>query len=233
MRVAIVDDEIIFRKQIQQALAEILDIQRYTIEMFESGDDLINSQRKFDIVLMDIEMPGINGFEAARRYKMIEPESIIIILTTHSELMEYGYMVNVFRYIEKSRIEERLSEAIRSGIKLINRKRKVSLGLKGYGEVSIPVKSIIYIETVNRKTIIHTAKESFTCTEKMDVIEQKLEDKGFFGCHRGIVISLDNVVDYDNYSIRMSNNDMVLLSVRKVKPFKDAYMKRKFEYANS
>ena len=130
-------------------------------------------------------------------------------------------------------MEDRLSEAINSAIKLINGKRKVSLILKGYGEVSIPVKSIIYIETLNRKTILHTANESFTCTEKMDVIEQKLENKGFFRCHRGIVISLDNVIDYDNYSIRMSNNEMVLLSVRKVKPFKDAYLKRKFEFANS
>lgn len=233
MRVAIVDDEIIFRKQIEQALTEILDNQIYTIDKFESGDELISSKGKYDIVLMDIEMPGINGLEAARRYNIIEPESIIIILTTHSELMEYGYMANVFRYIEKSRMEDRLSEAINSAIKLINGKRKVSLILKGYGEVSIPVKSIIYIETLNRKTILHTANESFACTEKMDVIEQKLENKGFFRCHRGIVISLDNVIDYDNYSIRMSNNEMVLLSVRKVKPFKDAYLKRKFEFANS
>ena len=70
MRVAIVDDEIIFRKQIEQALTEILDNQIYTIDKFESGDELISSKGKYDIVLMDIEMPGINGIYVLRKLRM-------------------------------------------------------------------------------------------------------------------------------------------------------------------
>jgi DNA-binding NarL/FixJ family response regulator len=85
IRVIIADDHPVVRAGIKQVLSESAEIQ-VTAEM-GSGEALIEEVRKndYDVVLLDITMPGIGGLETLKRLKALKPELPVLMLSVHSE----------------------------------------------------------------------------------------------------------------------------------------------------
>lgn len=63
------------------------------------------SEKMYDIVFLDVEMPKMNGMELAREIRSKMPWAIILFLTSHSEFAPDGYRVQALRYITKSRLD--------------------------------------------------------------------------------------------------------------------------------
>lgn len=95
MNIAIVDDESCWRETAQKV------INNYTgdkdrIEMFSSGMEFLKKDKYYDVVIMDVEMPDLNGFETITEYNKSNKNSIVIILTTHLDCARQGFLVNAF-----------------------------------------------------------------------------------------------------------------------------------------
>ena len=110
MNIAIVDDESCWRETAQKV------INNYTgdkdrIEMFSSGMEFLKKDKYYDVVIMDVEMPDLNGFETITEYNKSNKNSIVIILTTHLDCARQGFLVNAFRYIDKLNMQNELEEA--------------------------------------------------------------------------------------------------------------------------
>jgi two-component system response regulator HydG len=80
--VLVVDD----LKSVRRALGGILGDEGYKVVLAEDGYQAIEAARKtpFDLVFMDIKMPGINGVQAFREIKKIDPEAVVIMMTAYS-----------------------------------------------------------------------------------------------------------------------------------------------------
>ena len=111
MKIAIVDDDLKWRNLASDV------VKGYTektdkIDTFESGVEFIKNNGEYNVVLMDVDMPEMDGFETIMNYKEQYSESIIIILTTHLNCARKGYLVDAFRYVDKTKMkeEERLIE---------------------------------------------------------------------------------------------------------------------------
>ncbi|MCI5936760.1 MAG: response regulator [Eubacterium sp.] len=111
IQVAIVDDEKIWREEIEKTIKDRFPTSHLTVTVFTSGEELLRDERKFDVVLMDIELQGMDGFSALSEYRRENGQAIFIILTTHVELSREGYKVEAFRYVDKFHMEE-MEEAI-------------------------------------------------------------------------------------------------------------------------
>lgn len=85
IRVMLVDDHDLIRYGLRRLLGDQSGID--VVEEASSGEQALEKIRKTetDVILMDINMPGIGGFEATSRISQIHPESRIIVLTVHSE----------------------------------------------------------------------------------------------------------------------------------------------------
>ncbi|MBW2345116.1 MAG: response regulator [Deltaproteobacteria bacterium] len=81
-RVLIVDDE----KEFVEALAERLTIRDYDVTTSLSGDDAVEKMKKynFDVIILDVAMPGMDGIETLREIKMMKPLTEVIMLTGHA-----------------------------------------------------------------------------------------------------------------------------------------------------
>jgi len=82
LHVLIVDDDI----ELTEALADVLELSAVTVSVANSGEqalDLLQRQR-FDCVLMDIMMPGLNGVETLKRARELSPGSVILLMTAYS-----------------------------------------------------------------------------------------------------------------------------------------------------
>ena len=82
MKIAIVDDEEKWRNLASDVVKSYTD-ESDKIEVFSSGVEFLKRNVEYNIVLMDIDMPQMDGFETIINYKERYSESIIIILTTH------------------------------------------------------------------------------------------------------------------------------------------------------
>ena len=75
MNAAICDDDIIFLKRFKAQLADIFDFyeNEYKIYLYRSGEDILKAveNTSFDIIFLDIDMPGINGKDTARKLRKI------------------------------------------------------------------------------------------------------------------------------------------------------------------
>lgn len=115
MKVIITDDHPIVRKGIYQMLEECTDID--SIDEASEGSELISKMMKndYDVVLLDISMPGRNGLEILKEIKSIKPKTAVLMLSSHPEEQ---YAVRALKlgasgYLTKASLPEELITAIR------------------------------------------------------------------------------------------------------------------------
>lgn len=230
MRIAVVDDE---RKWIEEIL-KVLQKQVESvdnIDIYESGVDFLNNNKEYDVVLMDVQMDIKDGFATIEEYSREFPDSINIFLTTQLDLARRGYLVDAFRYIDKSNMDEEIEEAFIK-IREINKKNKQSLiGVKGDTIKNIFIKDIMYIDTFERNSLIHTDEEKYRCDKKINDLEKELEQFGFYRCHKSFLINLGKVEKLDKEFAYFPNGEKAYLSVRRYTETKKKYISERKKYA--
>ena len=115
--IAICEDEKKYAEYIRDFVAEVIpDVQ---ITYFSDAENFYDSikHKKYDLYLLDIEMPKKNGIEIAREIRNYYKKTIIIFLTNYEEYVYDGYEVNAFRYIPKPLVKEKLKPALESAYK--------------------------------------------------------------------------------------------------------------------
>lgn len=116
MNIAIVDDEPVFLKQLHNRLRE-MKLPDCEIHEFTSGRDLLSFYVKgmYEVIILDVEMPDLNGLQTAERIRQIDNSVIISFLTNYAEFAVQGYDVGAFRYILKNQPELSIIENSATG----------------------------------------------------------------------------------------------------------------------
>ena len=83
-QILIVDDE----KSIRESLQDILELEGYSVESVGSGEDALEilNEEKYDLILLDLKLPGINGVEVMHQANLLHSSTRIIVLTGHGSL---------------------------------------------------------------------------------------------------------------------------------------------------
>jgi two-component system response regulator AtoC len=106
MRIAVIDDESIVRNRLQTALEK----QGYTVSCYASGEDLLsNLQDSFDLVFLDMMLPGMNGIEALKHIKSRSADTEVILITGYASIdsVVEAIKLGAFHYLAKPlRLEE-------------------------------------------------------------------------------------------------------------------------------
>ena len=115
IRVILADDQLLLRESISYLLENDQEIQ--VVGMCETGNDAIELCKKYtpDVILMDIEMPGMNGVQATKIIKNQFPDTKVIILTTFENpdhIME-SFVNNADGYLVKNISHKDLTRSIK------------------------------------------------------------------------------------------------------------------------
>ncbi len=101
MRVAVVDDEPIVRTRLQKALSK----EGYSVEVYGSGEDLLRAREScpWDLVFLDVKLPGINGIEVLREVKSRYSETEVILITGYPSIDSIieAVKLGAFHYVAK------------------------------------------------------------------------------------------------------------------------------------
>ena len=146
MRIAICDDEEIYRIELKTVLDKLLINVDYNIDTFDDGRQLMESFNKtpYDLVFLDIEMPAVDGITLAKSIRSKSENVFIVFLTGHIEYALEGYEVNALRYLTKPVDIDKLKEVIRYIQEKQGSARQLIIREDGE-EILIDINDVIYI----------------------------------------------------------------------------------------
>lgn len=181
------------------------------------------------VVWLDIEMPGINGIEAARQLLQKYPQIALVFCTAYPEHALQAFAVHAVDYILKPINEERVKDTIRRMYERYSyhqtpAENPSAAGLwleLGSERILINPREIIYIENRKPKLLVKTKRDIYFVKGKLKTLESKLGSLGFFRCHRGYLVNLqqvDKIVPYGyTYELILRSGDSILLSRQREK----------------
>lgn len=226
MKIAICDDD----WHMQQTLRLFIDQTYQDLDMlvdgFTSGEALLAAVQKqsqpYQLILLDIEMRGIDGIETAKRLRKILPDCYIIFITSHDEFALTGYEVAAFRYLVKPVQPEKLTEAI-SAVRA-ELSDHITLHVEdGPVEALLRVKDIYYIEAQDKRVRVVLKDTTFSDRRGIDEIERALAGEDFFRVHRSYLINFRYVARLDKNEILLVSGEQIPLSRLRKKAFKNAF----------
>ena len=223
MRIAVCDDEELFRIEFKSVLDKVLINAEYDIDTFSGGSSLYEAFLKnpFDLVFLDIEMPGIDGITLAKRLRAVSENVQIVFLTSHIEYALEGYEVNALRYLVKPVDMNKLSEVLKYIQDKKNNSRQIMIKQEGE-DIVIDISDIIYMESMDKNVRIVTSKSEYITRYNISDYEEELKNSGFLRIHRGYLISLSKVKKIVKNDVVMDGDISLPVSRSNIKPLKDA-----------
>jgi DNA-binding LytR/AlgR family response regulator len=200
----------------------------FEIYSFRNGEDLLASGKNFDILFLDIEMPKIDGFQAAEKMNEKNDELIIIFLTGYTERFQRAFKVNAFRYLIKPIALKEFNEALSDALDRFFSRRKIIVDDDGRN-VFINDGKIIYIESIGDKSVIYTEKDGSLVSRKtLKHWLGVLEPVRFIQAHKSYIVSFEHIRSLDKTSAIMTNGAEIPISARSARQVRagmDEYVK--------
>lgn len=160
-----------------------------------------------DIIFMDIDMPGLNGMDAAKRLREFNTTSCLIFVTCMAQYALEGYSVSAFDFIVKPLSYERFCLKLKKAIRHVDMNPKVYIDVhEETGIRRIPVDSVGYVEVAGHHLMVHTADSVTDFCGSLKNLEPMLPSC-FVRINRCYIVNL-------NYITQISNDDTTVLGDR-------------------
>ncbi len=179
-------------------------------------------QKNFDILLLDIEMPSMNGVDLAKRIRR-ENDAVQIVFTTgYSDYIAEGYEVAALHYLIKPVSSEKLESVLdHAAIKI--KKNEKSLFLSVAGEMfRIPVYEIQYLEVRQNYVTVH-AKKDYTIKKTLGEFERDLDER-FYRMGRSYLLNLTYIDKITKDRVFLSNGTVIPLPRGQYGPLIQAFI---------
>ena len=236
MRIGICDDCKIFLEQAKSAvLSRYGNLPDFFAETFEDGAALIkaHSSNPFDIILLDVVMPLLNGIEAANEIRQNDKGVKIVFLTSSAEFAVDSYSVKASNYLMKPIVPEKLFECLDEIFEEIQKSSR-SITIKSKSNFfRIELEKIEYIEAQNKHVLFSLSDgSSFLADEPFYAFENKLLLRdGFFKCGRSYIVNIHKCISFNQKEVTMSSGYRIPISRGYNKDFEEAYFSVFFEKA--
>ena len=223
MKAAICDDESYWRETLTDCLKEYS--KKHHIDIFfdyySDGASLIKCSDKYDIIFMDFQMNDLNGIETARQIRKTNNDCIIIFVSAFPNAALDTFEVNAFRFLAKPIDREKLFRSLDDYLK--SEKSNFLILNTHNGTIKIRESEIIFCESMQKHTIIHTANEAHEISTNLREIENKLSKDKFFRCHKAYIASIYHIRSHNNTDIIFDNGAKAYISRRYLSDFRSAF----------
>lgn len=195
----------------------------FQITHYDNGEDLVERYRpEFDLLLLDVEMPFMDGMTAAGHIRQIDPEVVIVFVTNLAQYAIQGYSVNALDYILKPLNYFSFSQHLTRALRYVKKREDayLTVAVKG-GVLKLEVGDIYYLERLGHQLMIHTRDGVHTTSSTLQQMEEMLEDKGFVRCNKGYLVNLAHVSGVQD-GCAVVHGEKLLISRGRRGPFLEA-----------
>lgn len=204
---------------------------RHSAEFFFSWEE-----ESFDMIFLDIQMPGINGMETARRIRETDSSVKLVFTTGITDYLQEGYEVEAIRYLLKPITREKVWQCLD---KLLQEPVRTPLLMfqSMEGVVKIPEQEVEYLEARGHYTICHLRPggrkvsrsgreqaEEIQLKESFNALCEKLSPRPFVRCHRSYLCSIARIYRVERTEILLESGESIPLSRRMYEPVTKAFI---------
>ena len=206
LRIALCDDDIDFVELFKAVINTAFQNRQltYNLNDYIRCDLMLDrhSSHPFDLIFLDIDMPDIDGFDAAKEITKKSNNCYIVFVTCHTELVYDSFMFRPLNFIVKDQEQQMLSRLdiiIDQLLEQMVQDEMIILESKTQGKSSFPLREIIYIESCDHYVYYHIkgVTEPIKSREKLSDIEMRLAQKDFVRIHKKYIVNLRNVFNID------------------------------------
>lgn len=201
---------------------------------FHSPLDLmarIEQGARFDILFLDILMPGQNGIETAKEIRRYDGNVKIIFLTSSTEFAVESYTVEAFFYQLKPLSWEGFSRVMDSALEQCGQEQENSLVLRCKGAITrVNLAQLEFCEVIHRTLLFHLASgKVLESAGSMDELDRQLQPYGcFLRVHRSYIINLNYVRTLTNRAVTMTCLTEIPIPRGKYTEIKDTFLEHAF-----
>ena len=225
VRVAIIEDDINAFREIESYVLRYgtEHMMSFQIDHFSDGDEIVEKfPSDYDILLMDIELPLLDGMTAAEEIRKKDKDVEIVFITNSPHYAIRGYRVGALDYIVKPINYYAFAQTITRALERTDKKQEKYLvvNIKG-GKRKISIRRIRYVEVRDHDLIFHLTEGNITAKGTLRELESRLKDFGFFHCNKGYLINLAYVDGITGQEISIGE-DVISVGRTRKKAFMDA-----------
>ena len=229
MRLVYCDDEEIqleYMQQLVEKWAKQMDVP-LTYCAYKSAEELLFENTEgypYDLLILDIDMQGMDGMALARKIRTKDAKIPIVFLTNKQEYVFEGYEVQALRYLLKPISEEKLFPLLNE-VCTSAREEVRSLIVSVDGDhCKIAVPDILYLEADGHYVRIHTVKRNYMIKKAFTELAGELED-GFVSTHRSYLVHLLHVERVQRTECILSDGSSIPVSRNSYKAVNEAFIR--------
>lgn len=234
LRAFIVDDEPLARDELSFLLG-----QSKQVEVFGEADSIIETitqiqENTIDVIFIDIQLAEESGLELAEKLLSLDDSPMVVFATAYDEYALKAFELNAVDYILKPYEEERVWKTIVKLLKLQNSKQRnksikrnfSSRMIEQSGKLAITfeerivllnINEIIYVGTIDGKTVVATNIQKYQISEPLVTIEKKILYASFVRVHRAYLVNINAIVEIEpwfnsTYNLIMTDGSKVPVS---------------------
>jgi len=225
MRIAVCDDDQHVQRVLKDAIYRYSNMHHFEIAVdnFLSGEDLLNSMKSYDVILLDYRMDGINGLETAKILRRRNHNSMIIFITGYPSFVYESFEVSTYRFLEKPVDLAKLYKAFDDFYKQFGNDYVIVIRADR-ANICIKTSNIVYLEADNKCCYVNLFENKYHCSQTMVSIHRLLPQHAFFRVSKSFVVNLGCVEKFAANSLSLSNGGQVYTSRKYSSLFRSRYM---------
>ena len=175
--------------------------------------DITDDAFFYDLILLDIEMPGISGMELPQQIKGFLPNVRIIFVTSHTEYAIDAFELSIFRYVSKNNLEAKLSAAVLDAARLIELEAGQEYTIQTASRMEkIPFKDIFYIQRDGKNASIVSSAGISKVRKSLQQVFDELNTPEFIFIDRGYIVNIIQIMKISDSAAVLKNGEQLPIS---------------------
>lgn len=228
MKIAIIDDSIADAEVLKGYLHQYSEESRqeFNIDYYEASIDFLEEfHNQYDVLFLDIEMPGADGLNVAREIREKDSSVAIVFVTNMAQFAIEGYKVNAIDFMVKPVGYFVFTDTLKKAINSVSVRSDTSILINDpEGLYKISSNEILYVEKSQDKVIFHTMERNYIERNTIKSIKEKLDSRFFGECSSGILVNYEKVrcITKEEVDVGLTR---LPISRRQKKQFTEDYIK--------
>ena len=190
---------------------------QFNIEVYNNGFDFMSADRlDYDIIMLDIKMPYMNGLQTAKKIRELNENVCIIFITSMQQYAIHGYAVQATDFIVKP---------VKYSVFSFKFDRILQIAQKSQGQVVavrtgratkyLKLSDILFVETQKHKLIYHTIKGDHESWGTMKEVCDAIGSSGFALCNSSYLVNLRYVDEMDGACISVRGHQLPISRLKR------------------
>lgn len=222
LKIAVIEDSQAAAQRLQEYLTRFSEEEGVALEVTvyaQALPFLEHYKPLYDMVFMDIELPYMDGMEAARRLRELDRWIVLIFVTNMAQFAVKGYEVNAMDYIVKPVRYADFRIKLRRAVAQCLRSAAAIAVVQQNGVKRMLLREIRYIEVRGHRLIYHTEAGEVFGGGTLREAEDKLRSRGFLRCNKCYLVNYRHIAAVEGSTLVMSDGDKLAISRPRKKDF--------------